>query len=142
MYQKDFILRMIEMLAELVAGILGLIKKGDFQKASQSLESAYQDLLKEDSAFFNKIPLNELTDNLIKEHNYTNGHLEILSELFYAQAELLFAQENYSKSLGFYQKSLYLLEFIIKESQTFSFEKQSKISTLKNRIAELKNGGS
>lgn len=142
MYQKDFILRMIEMLAELVAGILGLIKKGDFQKASQSLESAYQDLLKEDSIFFNKIPLNELTDNLIKEHNYTNGHLEILLELFYAQAELLFAQKNYSKSLGFYQKSLYLLEFIIKESQTFSFEKQSKISTLKNRIAELENGGS
>jgi len=128
MYQKDFILRMIEMLAELVAGILGLIKKGD--------------LLKEDSTFFNKIPLNELTDNLIKEHNYTNGHLEILLELFYAQAELLFAQKNYSKSLGFYQKSLYLLEFIIKESQTFSFEKQSKISTLKNRIAELENGGS
>ncbi len=41
MYQKDFILRMIEMLAELVAGILGLIKKGDFQKASQSIDNAF-----------------------------------------------------------------------------------------------------
>ena len=41
-----------------------------------------------------------------------------------------------------YQKSLYLIEFVIKESQTFSFEKQSKISTLKNRIAELENGSS
>ena len=142
MYQKDFILRMIEMLAELVAGILGLIKKGDFQKASQSLESAYQDLLKEDSTFFNKIPLNELTDNLIKEHNYTNGHLEILSELFYTQAELSFAQNKHTESLEFYQKSLCLMEFVIKESQTFSFEKQSKISFIQNRIVELKNVGS
>jgi hypothetical protein len=142
MYQKDFILRMIEMLAELVAGILGLIKKGDFQKASQSIDSAYQDLLKEDSSFFNKIPLKKLTDNLIQEHNYTNGHLEILSELFYTQAELLMAQKKCSESIEFYQKSLYLLEYVLKETQTFSIEKQLKISTLKNRIAELENGGS
>lgn len=142
MYQKDFILRMIEMLAELVAGILGLIKKGDFQKASQSIDSAYQDLLKEDSSFFNKIPLKKLTDNLIQEHNYTNGHLEILPELFYTQAELLMAQKKCSESIEFYQKSLYLLEYVLKETQTFSIEKQLKISTLKNRIAELENGGS
>ena len=32
MNQKDFILRMIEMLAKMVAGILGLIKKGEFKK--------------------------------------------------------------------------------------------------------------
>ncbi len=137
MYQKDFIIRMIEMLAELVAGILGLIKKGDFQKTSQSIDNAYQDLLKQDVGFFNNIPLSKLTDNLIQEHNFTNGHLEILSELFYIQAELSFAKEKHPESLKFYQKSLYLLEFIIKESQTFSVEKQSKISALKNRIAEL-----
>lgn len=142
MYQRDFILRMIEMLAELVVGILGLIKKGDFKKASQAIDNAYQDLLKQDAGFFNHIPLSKLTDNLIKEHNYTNGHLEILSELLYTQAELSFAQKKYSESLIFYQKSLYLLEFVTKESQTFSFEKQSKISALKNRIAELENGGS
>ncbi|MBN2486072.1 MAG: hypothetical protein JXB34_08870 [Bacteroidales bacterium] len=142
MYQKDFILRMIEMLAELVAGILGLIKKGDYQKASQSIDNAYQDLLKQDAGFFNHIPLCKLTDNLIQEHNFTNCHLEILSELFYTQAELSFAQNKHSESLEFYQKSLYLLEFIIKESHTFSFEKQSKLSVLKNRITELENGGS
>ncbi len=142
MYQRDFILKMIEMLAELVAGILGLIKKGDFQKASQSIDNAYQDLLKQDAGFFNNIPLSKLTDNLIQEHNFTNGHLEILSKLFYAQAELSFAQNKFSESLEFYKKSLSLSEFVIKESQTFSFEKHSKISSLKNRIAELENGGS
>jgi hypothetical protein len=33
MYQKDYILRMIEMLGEMIAGILGLIKKGEFEQA-------------------------------------------------------------------------------------------------------------
>jgi hypothetical protein len=137
MYQRDFILRMIEMLAELVAGILGLIKKGDFQKASQSIDNAYYDILKQDSTFFNNIPITKLTDNLIQEHNYTNGHLEILSELFYAQAELLYAQRKLNDCLLYYKKSLLLLEFVIKESKTFSIEKQSKLVYLNNQIAEL-----
>jgi hypothetical protein len=43
MYQKDYILRMLEMLATLIAGILGLIKKGDLQQASHALENACRD---------------------------------------------------------------------------------------------------
>ena len=139
MYQKDFILRMIEMLAEMIAGILGLIKKGDYQKASNSLDNAYQDLLKQDSGFFNSIPIDDLTDKLLKEHNYTCGHLEILSELFYAEAELYFARGNQNESLQFYTKSLLLLEYVIKESNTFSFEKHLKVSHIKKRIVELNN---
>lgn len=46
MYQKDFILRMIEMIADLIALILGLIKKGDLPQASQLLENAYREFLK------------------------------------------------------------------------------------------------
>lgn len=139
MYQRDYILRMIEMLVELVAGILGLIRKGDYKRASQSIDNAYQDLLKQDAGFFNKIPLNQLTDSLVQEHNYTNGHLEILSELIYSQAELFYAQKNYTKSLEYYQKSHFLLEFIIKDTQSFSIEKQSRLSYLENRMAELEN---
>ncbi|GAO31035.1 hypothetical protein [Geofilum rubicundum] len=130
---------MIEMLAELVAGILGLIRKGDYKRASQSIDHAYQDLLKQDAGFFDKIPLNQLTDSLVQEHNYTNGHLEILSELIYSQAELFYAQKNYNKSLEYYQKSRFLLEFIIKDTQSFSIEKQSRLSYLENRMAELEN---
>lgn len=137
MYQRDFIMRMVEMLAELVAGIFGLIKKGEFDKAAQSIDNAYRDLLKEDAAFFTSIPLNELTDVLIGEHNYTNGHLEILSELFYTQAELLFAQSKLGESINFYKKALKLFNFVIKQSGTFSIEKQSKIQYIENRIAEL-----
>jgi hypothetical protein len=81
MYQKDYILRMIEMLGDLIAGILGLIKKGEFEKAKEKLENLYYGMLKEDSAFFRDIPENELTDRLLYQHNYNNGHLEVLAEL-------------------------------------------------------------
>lgn len=137
MYQKDYILRMVEQIAELVAGILGLINKGDFPKATQSIENAYQDLLKEDAAFFSTIPLADLSQKLIQEHNYTNGHLEILSELFYAQAELEYAQGNRNSCLQYYQKSLLLLEFVLEDSNSFSIDKKARVSSMKKRITEL-----
>jgi len=139
MYNKDYILRMIEMLSDLIAGILGLIKKGDYHQASQSLDNAYYDFLKKDASFFQTIQKEDLTVRLLKEHNYNNGHLEILSELFYAQAELFNAQGNQPESLIYYEKSLILLDFVIKESKSFSFEKPSKLSLLQNRIDQLKS---
>jgi hypothetical protein len=141
MYKKDYILRMIEMMGELIAGILGLIKKGDFQQASQSLENAYIEFLKEDTSLFRNLPKEKMTDKLINEHNYTNSHLEILAGLFYAEAELSFAKGNQNASLEFYEKALILYEFVAKESKTFFVDKQSKITYIQERITELKQAG-
>lgn len=137
MYQKDYILREVERIGILIAGILGIIKKGDFQEANKSIDDAYLDVLKEDAAFFNHIPMNDLTENLIQQHNYTHGHLEILSELFYAQGELYYAQDDQNSCLQYYQKSLKLLEFLDKESGAYSLEKQTKIANIKKRILEI-----
>jgi hypothetical protein len=137
MYKRDFILRMIEMLGEVIARILGLISKGDFQLASQNIENAYTEFLKQDAAFFRNIPIEKLTDNLIREHNFTNNHLEILSELFYAEAELNYAKSNQKESIEFYKKTLILHEFIAKDSKIFSFEKQLKISKIEDRLIQL-----
>ena len=141
MYQKDFILRMIEMLGEFIARIFGYIKKGEFEKAHQAIENSYQELLKQDAAFFQKIPEAELTTTLLTEHNYTHGHLEILSELFFAQSELFYAQKKFKESLQYYKKSLLLLEFVIIESKAFSMEKQSKVNLLQSKIEDLKKKG-
>ncbi len=136
MYQKDFILRMIEMIADLIAGILGLIKKGDYGQASQNLDNAYFNFLKQDASFFRSISKEKLTDELIKEHNYTNGHLEILAELFYAEAELLYAKGNCIESIEYYEKTLILYEFVAKESKSYSINRQSKMLMIQHRITQ------
>jgi hypothetical protein len=138
MYQKDYILRMIEMFGDLIAGILGLIKKGEFTKAGQSLDNAYDNFLKQDSSFFQKIPPEQLTTELLQKHNYTHGHLEILAGLFHAEGELLFAREKPDECLIFYEKSLILFEFLSKETKTFSLGNQMKISSIQEKINELK----
>lgn len=137
MYQKDYILRMIEMLGQLIAGILGLIKKGNFEQAEDQLENLYYSMLKEDSAFFRDIPVDELTDKLLHEHNYTNGHLEVLAELFNAEAELRLAKGEKPGTLEYSQKSLRLFEFIDADSKTYSRERIDKIAAIKERIKSL-----
>ncbi len=137
MYQRDYILRMIEMLGELIAGIFKLIRVGDFTKASQAIENAYYDFLKKDASFFRNLKKENIVHELLQYHNYVNGHLEILSELFYADAEYHYAHKNFPLSLEFYEKALILFEFVEKESKTFSLDKKSKIESVKDRIKQL-----
>jgi hypothetical protein len=139
MYQKDYILRMIEMLGDMIAGIIGLIKKGEFEQATEKLENLYNGMLKEDSAFFRDIPENELTDRLVHHHNYTNGHLEVLAELFNAEAELCLAQGNKPGSLEYSRRSLRLFEFIDTEYRIYSQERIDKIEAIRERIRTLEN---
>lgn len=131
---------MIEMLGDLLAAIFGLIKKGDYKRASEKLGKIYYDMLKEDAAFFRAIPANELTHKLLKEHNYTNGHLEILAELFNAEAELDLAQGNRSACLEYSTKSLILFEFIDREQKTYSSERLEKMAAISKRIEEMQLG--
>jgi hypothetical protein len=129
---------MIEMLGELVRAILGLIVKGNFQQAEEKLNEAYLTFLRKDASFFHLIPAEKLTSTLLTEHNYTNGHLEILAELFYAEARLKDAKGNHSESLAMYEKSLTLFYFTDENIRTYSEERIEKIEQIRNRISEIR----
>jgi hypothetical protein len=137
MYQKDYLLRMIAMLIKFLGEVLGLIKKGDLKQAEEKLEGSYNIFLREDAAFFQNIPPDELTYSLLHEHDYTNGHLEILAELFNAEAVLKLAQGDKAGSLEFSGKSLILFEFVDKEQRTYSEERLRKMEEINTRILEL-----
>jgi hypothetical protein len=125
---------MNSMVMKFIGEILGLIKKGEFKKASEQLEEGYHIFLREDAIFFRNIPEDRLTRKLLQEHNYTNGHLEVLAELFNAEAELAHAQDNSQGTLEFSRKSLIIFEFIDKEQKTYSKERSDKMEAIRKRI--------
>jgi hypothetical protein len=137
MYQKDYILRMIELIMKFIGEVLGLIDKGELHKAAKELEEGYHIFLKEDAVFFRHIPEEKLTQVLLEEHNYTNGHLEMLAELFNAEAVLDLAQGGRQESLEYSRKALLLFEFVDKEQKTYSAERLNKIKAIRNRIEGL-----
>ncbi|MFO7575249.1 MAG: hypothetical protein R6W67_08845 [Bacteroidales bacterium] len=122
------------MLGNLIAAILGLVRKGEYARASENLNQIYYDMLKQDAAYFRTLPENELTDKLLQEHNYTNGHLEILAELFNAEAELSIARGNEESTLTYTRKALLLFEYIDKAYKTYSQDRIDKMHKLRERI--------
>jgi hypothetical protein len=140
MIQRDYILRMIEMLGDLLRAIAGMITRGDLSQATEKLNDAYYFMLRKDSGFFQHIPLNKLTTTLLQDHNYTNDHLEILAELFHTEAELRVAQGNPGDAITYYEKSVTLLEFVDKANKTYSAERLEKIRLIRNKIAENQKG--
>jgi len=137
MYQKDYILRMAEMVAKLIAGIMGKIINKDFSSATEELNNIYFDILNEDASYFSNIPENELTNKLLEKHNYTHDHLAILAELFNAEAELRLAQGDMSGSLEYSRKSIILFEFLDTEQNIYSQERIDKMEAIRNRIESL-----
>ena len=115
---------------------LGLIKKGDLEQAEKILERGYIELLRRDAAFFQAIPKNKLTSTLIGEHNFENGHLAVLAELFFAEATLCEAQQKPSYALINYEKALILLEFLEEEDKTWSAKRDERITLLKTKISQ------
>jgi tetratricopeptide (TPR) repeat protein len=128
---------MIEMLGELLRAIFGMISSGRFEQAEESISEAYLTLLRKDSVFFQQIPTDRLTTTLIEDHNYTHAHLEILAELLYAEAALLYKKGNKEWSLPYFQKSLLLFEFVDEASRTFSSERQGKMEEIRGKILEI-----
>lgn len=137
MYQKDYILRMIEMLGELLRAIFGMITKGQLEQAEKSLHEAYITTLRKDAFFFQQIPIENLTSELMQEHNFTNEHLEILAELMFTEATLIFSKNKQHESLPFFQKSLLLFEFVNNAYRTYSRDRIEKIDTIRKRIVEI-----
>jgi len=136
MYSRDYILRMIEMIGQLIAAILGKIRKGEYDTASHHLSNLYYDVLKEDAAYFRNLNEKDITSELLKDHEYTNGHLEILGELFNAEAELCLARGDKRGCLDYSRKSLVLLEFVDSEMKTYSLERINKMESIRKRMDE------
>jgi hypothetical protein len=53
--------------------------------------------------------------------------------LFYAQAELFKAEGKADEAREYYEKSLILLEFVMKEEKVFSLEREERINLLKEK---------
>jgi hypothetical protein len=137
MYQRDYILRMIEMMGDFIAAVLHKLRKEDYPEVERMIENAYYDFLKQDAAFFRNIPIENLTAGLIQEHHFSHGHLEILGELFYAEAEMNYQSGKLRESVDYYKKSLTLLEFVLQQSDTYSIDKELRLSEMKQRINSI-----
>ncbi len=136
MYQKDYILRMIEMFGEMLAGIFGLLRKKRYEEASQAIENAYTELLRKNATEILKVDDEKLMVVLQKDFGFNQQQLEVLAGLLHAEAELNFMQKHFIKSKSLFWKSLTILKYLDKEQKIYSIERQNQIADIEKKMSE------
>ena len=128
---------MIEMFGEMLAGIFGLLGKKRYEEASRAIENAYTELLRKNASDILNIDDNKLREVLQKDFGFNQQQLEVVAGLLYAEAELHYRQENFSKSKSLFQKSLAIYRYLDKEQKLYSIERQNQIADIEKRISEV-----
>ena len=133
MYQKDYIMRMIEAFAKMVAGIIGLIKKGDPDGAIEKIKETYDTVLK-----INPEDLYQYDDpawyRFCNERSL--DELEMVAELFKLEGEIRIDAGNSEEGRRMLYKSLELFKYVDDQSHTFSVVRFEKISSLEKSLSQ------
>jgi hypothetical protein len=124
--EKDFLMRQLMMLFEVIHKILRYRKKGEKGKAFDEIKYFYE-CLKID-VDINSMKIEELMKFLEKDKNLNSEQIEMVAFVLKEQGEL---SETTEIKLDFFRKSYFLLNKVEKESVTFSMDRQMKIAELR-----------
>lgn len=73
MFQKDWLLRQIEMISAMVAQLVLLRRNGDFQEAEQTIDEAYREMFGLDPRLVGILPIQFLNDKIMSGDRF-DGH--------------------------------------------------------------------
>ena len=127
--ERDYLMRQLMMLFEVIQKILGYRKKGDKKGALQQIKYFYTCLDISDEVRSKSIE--ELLNFLADEKKLTNEHIEMVAIVLTEEGELA---EDIEVKKDFFRKSYFLLDKVERESTSFSMERQLKIAKLKEYL--------
>lgn len=127
--EKDFLMRQLMMLFDVIHKILGLRKKGDNEKAEEQIQYFYSCLKIDEDV--QKLSIEQLVDLLENKKKLTNEHIELVAFVLKEQGELALDEKQGN---DFFRKAYFLLEKVERESTSFSMDRQLKIAELKEYL--------
>jgi len=127
--EKDYLMRQIMMLFEVISRIIRFRKKGENENAQDEINYFYSCIkIDEDIKNMNIETLLDLLENVKK---LTNEHIEMIAFVLKEQGDL---SENLESKLDFFRKSYFLLDKVERESITFSMDRQMKMAELREYL--------
>jgi hypothetical protein len=127
--EKDYLMRQLLMLFEVIHKILRHRKRGENEEALDEIQYFY-DCLKIETDI-TKLSIEELILFLETEKKLTNDHIEMVAFVLKEQGELT---ENDTQQIELFRKSYFLLEKVERESITFSMDRQMKLAELREYL--------
>lgn len=127
--ERDYLMRQLMMLFEVIHKIINFRKKGQKEEAEEQIRYFY-DYLKLETKIQEK-NIEELVDFLVSEKKFTNSHIEMIAFVLKEQGEL---EEVSEQKLDFFRKAYFLLEKVDRESTSFSMDRQMKMAELRSYL--------
>jgi hypothetical protein len=128
-FERDYLMRQLMMLFEVIEKIIRYRKKGEKEKAEDEIEYFYSSLNIESE--IKSMTIENLLKFLEAEKKLTNEHIEMIAYVLKEQGELSETEEN---KLNFFSKSWFLLDKVERESITYSMERQMKMAELRDYL--------
>jgi hypothetical protein len=129
--ERDYLMRQLMMLFEVIHKILRLRRKGDKEEAEKEIKYFYGCLKIEDD--IQNLGIEKFVDILVSEKKLTNEHIEMIAFVMKEQGELAKTEKE---RLNFFHKAYFLLNKVEQESISFSMDRQMKLAELKQYLPE------
>ncbi|MEO0471793.1 MAG: hypothetical protein AAF206_19365 [Bacteroidota bacterium] len=138
MMQRDYILRMIEEAAQMVARLMGLRKQKQYDEALQQIEDNYRAFFKLDRQTLHLTEDNQLPDLLVNEYELPEEMLGILADFLREEGEILYHQAKWEESSRAFHKALYLLEYLNETNkEVYDFSRIHKMDGILAKLTEM-----
>ena len=132
MYEKDYIMRMVEAFSRMIARIMGLREKGELDEAEALILEAYDTILKIDPDTLRSFD-DKAWDSFCRER--TPQELEMIADLFRMEGEIRIDLGDHEGVYRLLYKSLELLKYVDDHTHTFSVVRFDKISSLEQKLS-------
>jgi len=127
--ERDYLMRQLMMLFDVIEKIIRYRKKGEKEKAEDEIEYFYSSLNIESE--IKSMSIENLLIFLDTEKKLTNEHIEMIAFVLKEQGELSETDEN---KINYFRKAYFLLDKVKHESITFSIDRQMKIKKLREYL--------
>lgn len=129
MLERDFLMRQLMQLFEVLQRIIRRKKQGELQLAKEEVGTFYSMLKIEEKA--DTLSVSELYNLLVYEKKFTNEQIEMVGYVLKEQGEM---ETEEAKRTVYFRKAFTLLDKVEKESITFSLDRLMKLGELKEYL--------
>jgi hypothetical protein len=131
MFQRDYISRVIEEMANVTARILGFRLEGRLKPALELVDDYYKTYIRFDKALLPGLS----AETLHLQYKMDLREIDSLSNLLDEEGALLMLQEKREEAKAKWEKALKLLDYVHQNDKiTFSAERLNRMSLLKHKI--------